>query len=77
LKTADSVGFDSCYYSMTPDEGFVIDFAPGTERVVVMAGFSGHGFKFAPLLGRAAAELVCDGVTEIGEESTLLQRFTD
>lgn len=37
---------------------------PGAEHVVVLCGFSGHGFKFAPLMGDIAADLVIDGKTE-------------
>ena len=76
-RDARAVRSDRCYYSMTPDERFVIDFAPGSARVVVMAGFSGHGFKFAPLLGRLAAELATDGVTQLGGMDMSLLRFAE
>ena len=44
--------------------------APGTRsvdlaNVAVAAGCSGHGFKFAPVVGRAIADLMCDGHTEL------------
>ncbi|MEO1249256.1 MAG: FAD-dependent oxidoreductase [Pseudomonadota bacterium] len=39
----------ACYYTMTMDERFVV--RPLADRVWAMAGFSGHGFKFGPLLG--------------------------
>lgn len=56
----------SCMYSMTPDEDFVIDFLGSDfgKEVVVAGGFSGHGFKMAPLVGRILAELVADGVAQ-------------
>ncbi|KAH6760768.1 FAD-dependent oxidoreductase family protein [Perilla frutescens var. hirtella] len=56
----------SCMYSMTPDEDFVIDFLGGEfgEDAVVCGGFSGHGFKMAPVVGRIAAELVESGKVE-------------
>ena len=42
---------------MSTDQHFVIDHVPGRPQVVVAAGFSGHGFKFAPVLGERIADL--------------------
>jgi sarcosine oxidase len=47
----------------TPDYAPLVGFLPGNENVIVMGGFSGHGFKFAPLMGRIASELVLTGET--------------
>lgn len=58
------VATQSCMYSMTPDEDFVIDFLGGDEfgkDVVIGGGFSGHGFKMAPVIGRILGEMVIDG----------------
>ena len=53
-----------CMYTMTPDENFVIGHVPGTDgRVSVAAGFSGHGFKFTPVVGEILADLAIDGST--------------
>ena len=52
-----------CMYSNTPDEDFVIDLHPEDSRVVVISACSGHGFKFAPVVGDIATDLVCDGRT--------------
>jgi sarcosine oxidase/L-pipecolate oxidase len=50
---------ESCLYTFTNDEDFIIDrLLPG---VVVAAGFSGHGFKLAPCVGLAVADIVEDG----------------
>ena len=49
-----------CMYTVTPDEDFIVDRDPRDERVVIAAGFSGHGFKFAPALGQHLAALVTD-----------------
>ncbi|GAB4833087.1 hypothetical protein Ancab_007146 [Ancistrocladus abbreviatus] len=56
----------SCMYAMTPDEDFVIDFLGGEfgNDVVVASGFSGHGFKMGPVVGRVLADLVIDGVAK-------------
>lgn len=49
-------------YTMTPTEDFILDFLPGSDgRVAIAAGFSGHGFKLAPLVGRIMAELATKG----------------
>ncbi|MGB4777757.1 FAD-dependent oxidoreductase [Microbacterium sp.] len=47
----------SCTYTSTPDAAFVLD---RVGRIVVGAGFSGHGFKFAPGVGATLADLVLD-----------------
>lgn len=57
---ADAVAPISCTYTTTPDEHFVLD---RIGPVVVGAGFSGHGFKFTPVVGRILADLA-DGSGE-------------
>jgi sarcosine oxidase len=52
-----------CMYTNTPDEHFVIDFHPDDSRIVVVSACSGHGFKFAPVIGDIAADLVREGRT--------------
>jgi sarcosine oxidase len=52
-----------CMYALTPDEHFVIDFHPRDARIVVAGGFSGHGFKFCPVVGEIVADLIADGTT--------------
>lgn len=49
-----------CLYTVTPSWNFVIDRLPDDPRVVIAGGFSGHGFKFAPAVGRLVAELALD-----------------
>jgi len=48
-------------YDVTPDWEPVIDRMPGVEGFYSAVGFSGHGFKIGPAVGRAMAELVVDG----------------
>jgi sarcosine oxidase len=53
-----------CMYTLTPDEDFVIDQLPNSYgRVCVAAGFSGHGFKFTPVVGEILADLALTGET--------------
>jgi sarcosine oxidase len=47
----------TCRYMMTPDEHFVLDTLPDHPQFTVATGFSGHGFKFAPVLGVILADL--------------------
>lgn len=47
----------TCLYEKTPDEDFILDRLPGLAGVSIVAGTSGHGFKFLPLLGELAARL--------------------
>lgn len=54
----------ACLYTMSPDGHFFVDRAPHSPRVVFAAGFSGHGFKFAGLIGKVLADLSLDGATD-------------
>lgn len=54
----------TCMYTDTADESFVVAPHPEEERVVLACGFSGHGFKFAPVIGEIVADLVIDGATD-------------
>ncbi|MFM7207807.1 MAG: N-methyl-L-tryptophan oxidase, partial [Planctomycetaceae bacterium] len=40
-----------CLYTMSPDHHFVVGMHPGHPQVAIAAGFSGHGFKFASVIG--------------------------
>jgi len=54
-----------CMYTMSPDEHFLVDTLPGDERICFAAGLSGHGFKFAPALGEALADLATTGESNL------------
>jgi len=54
----------TCLYSNTPDEHFVIARHPAHEAVTVACGFSGHGFKFVPVVGEIIADLATKGTTD-------------
>ena len=47
-----------CMYSSTEDGNFVVDLHPQNQNVVFAAGLSGHGFKFAPVLGKYLVDLL-------------------
>lgn len=48
---------ESCMYTWTPDEDFIIDELPGYPGIFVGCGFSGHGFKLAPIVGKILSQL--------------------
>ena len=52
-----------CMYTMSPDENFIIDKHPEHQQVVFAAGLSGHGFKFASVIGEIMADLALEGHT--------------
>lgn len=52
-----------CMYTMSADGHFVIDVHPEHSNVAFAAGFSGHGFKFAPVIGSILADLALTGAT--------------
>ena len=54
----------TCLYTLTPDRDFALGPLPGHDRVLVGLG-AAHGFKFAPLLGRALADLALHDGTEV------------
>jgi sarcosine oxidase len=58
-----TLAMTTCLFTNTPDEHFVIDTLPGTPRVAIAAGFSGHGFKFCSVVGEALADLTLEGGT--------------
>jgi glycine/D-amino acid oxidase-like deaminating enzyme len=64
-----------CIYNNTPDDDFIIDWHPELEGVLIVTGFSGHGFKFGPLIGRISAELLLSGRTSYSIDRFRLSRF--
>jgi sarcosine oxidase len=64
-----------CMYSLTPDGNFVIDRHPKHANVILCGGFSGHGFKFAPVVGEIGADLALDGGSQHQIDFLSLRRF--
>ena len=66
----------TCLYTNTPDENFILDFLPGYDKEVsIAAGFSGHGFKFASVIGEIMADLAIKGSTQMPIDFLSAQRF--
>lgn len=53
----------ACTYTLTPDEHFVVAPHPQYPQTTVACGFSGHGFKFVPVVGEILADLATEGTT--------------
>jgi sarcosine oxidase len=54
----------TCLYTNTPDQNFILAHHPACDRVFIACGFSGHGFKFASVIGEVLADLVIHGATK-------------
>lgn len=65
----------ACMYTLTPDEHFLIGALDDAAQVIVAGGFSGHGFKFASVVGEIAADLALQGKTRHPIDRFALQRF--
>jgi sarcosine oxidase len=64
-----------CIYTLTPDRHFAIDLHPEHPNVAVAAGFSGHGFKFASVVGEILADLAEEERTQLPIGMFRLKRF--
>jgi sarcosine oxidase len=64
-----------CVYTLTPDRHFVIDLHPDYPDVALAAGFSGHGFKFASVVGEVLADLAESGRTALPISMFRVGRF--
>lgn len=65
----------TCMYTLSPDGHFIVDRHPAFPQVVFAAGLSGHGFKFAPVLGAALADLALEGASELPIDFLSLARL--
>lgn len=65
----------ACLYTNTPDGHFIIDRHPQWSHVTLACGFSGHGFKFASVVGEVLADLAIDGWTRHPVDLFRLARF--
>ena len=66
----------SCMFTNTPDEHFIIDTLPGQPEVVVASPCSGHGYKFASVVGEIIADLAVSGRSRFDLKMFRMDRFT-
>jgi sarcosine oxidase len=66
----------TCMYTNSKDDHFILDFLPGTnQNVVFAAGFSGHGFKFVPVIGEIISDMVVRENIPVNASFLNLDRF--
>ncbi len=73
--TNNCLAASSCHYTLTPDEHFILDMHPDTNRIVLASPCSGHGFKFSAAIGECLAQLVTTGESNIDISDFGLARF--
>jgi len=71
----DLLSATTCMYTNTPDGHFIIDRDPRHPNVILASPCSGHGFKFASVIGEVLADLACDGRTRHPIDMFRLDRF--
>jgi sarcosine oxidase len=59
----------------TNDNQFLVGKLPGEENIVLLSGFSGHGFKLAPIMGKIASEILLEGRTQYPIDHLSPSRF--
>ena len=64
-------------FTNTPDEHFIVDVLPEYPQVVVASPCSGHGFKFASVIGEILADLAQRGDTQHDIDFLRLSRFAE
>ncbi len=67
LRSANgpTLAIKTCLYTNSPDSHFIIGRHPNHQRVTIACGFSGHGFKFASVIGEVLADLSTTGRTNL------------
>jgi monomeric sarcosine oxidase len=75
-RDAPVVATDTCMYDLTADEDFILDRHPASPQIIVASGFSGHGFKFGPLIGELLADLALGTPPALPLDRFALARFS-
>jgi sarcosine oxidase len=70
------VAAKTCLYTMAPDGDFILDRLPQCPAIIVASPCSGHGFKFAPVIGEILADLAIAGATAHNISRFALARFS-
>ncbi|MEI4832546.1 N-methyl-L-tryptophan oxidase [Bacillus sp. FJAT-53711] len=65
----------TCFYTLTPDEHFILDQHPEYPHMFISAGFSGHGFKFASVVGEVISQVITKGESYYDLTKFSIKRF--
>ncbi|XP_078493752.1 peroxisomal sarcosine oxidase [Ciona intestinalis] len=66
---------ERCIYSVTPDMDYILDRHPVYPNIIIGAGFSGHGFKCSPEIGRILGDMAIGNPMAYALGSFSLSRF--
>uniref|UniRef100_A0A4X2KUB1 Pipecolic acid and sarcosine oxidase n=1 Tax=Vombatus ursinus TaxID=29139 RepID=A0A4X2KUB1_VOMUR len=66
---------ECCMYTNTPDDNFILDRHPKHANIVIGAGFSGHGFKLSPVVGKVLYELSSESTLSYDLTPFRIRRF--
>jgi len=64
-----------CLFTNTPDHDFIVDLHPRFPQVLISSPCSGHGFKFASVLGELQADLLITGTSRFDLSPFRIDRF--
>ena len=68
-EALDITCVQTCWYSLTKQDHFLIDWTDEHKNVLIVSACSGHGFKFSPIIGKIATDILCkDKTIEIWEK---------
>jgi sarcosine oxidase len=70
-----TMNLQTCMFTNTPDHHFIIDTHPEYPQVCIASPCSGHGFKFASVVGEIMADLAEEGMTRHDISLFRLGRF--
>lgn len=73
--STEPTNFAVCLYTLSPDRNFVVDRHPELSQVSFAAGLSGHGFKFASVLGEVLADFATQGESPLPVDFLSCRRF--
>ena len=77
LGNGPTMSLKTCMFTNSPDDHFIIDLHPEHPQVAIAAGFSGHGYKFASVIGEIMADLALERRTTHNIGLFHLGRFGD